>query len=301
MQNNNSESLNINDKSEQIIQRNTVENSIIENNEKNNMGKIYNLEDIITIFKKNNFPETIINKINKDIITAKDRESIYLFEVKKSKKKNKKKANDKDKENKDKNVMKKGRKLKDDDIIGIHKKESSDNIIKKCKAIFFSYLIEYIQNYLNKYKNNYKDEIRLLKLDYLKYINRLKKDIDLELLQKSLKDLASLETSSRYRSNNDKSWNKKIIQQVLEKEKDNVKINNLLNMHFGEWIDCFTYKNDFDDCFEFDGLQLALKNIAEKNDENYFSKLILYLYNYKRWFINKRGRNRDIKLEENKI
>ena len=46
--------------------------------------------------------------------------------------------------------------MKDGDDIGIHKKDSSDNIIKKCKAIFFSCVIKYIQNYKKWAKNKKK-------------------------------------------------------------------------------------------------------------------------------------------------
>ena len=266
-----------------------------EENENNDRKQIYNIQDIISILKKNKFPETIINKINKDIITNKDKESVYLFESRKLKRKYENKNKENLKENKSKNKIKKGRKMKDGDDIGIHKKDSSDNIIKKCKAIFFSCVIKYIQNYINQYKNPNSKEIKLLKLNYSKYVNRLKKDIDLELLEKSLKDLASFETSSRYRSNDDKQWNKKIIDKVYENEKDNIKIMNLLNMSFGEWIDYFTLKNELDKDFEFNELKSTLEKIAKNNNEIYFSRLILYLYNYKRWFKNKKGRNRSNK------
>ena len=266
-----------------------------EENENNDRKQIYNIKDIISILKKNKFPETIINKINKDIITIKDKESVYLFESRKLKRKYENKNKENLKENKSKNKIKKGRKMKDGDDIGIHKKDSSDNIIKKCKAIFFSCVIKYIQKYINQYKNPNSKEIKLLKLNYSKYVNRLKKDIDLELLEKSLKDLASFETSSRYRSNDDKQWNKKIIDKVYENEKDNIKIMNLLNMSFGEWIDYFTLKNELDKDFEFNELKSTLEKIAKNNNEIYFSRLILYLYNYKRWFKNKKGRNRSNK------
>ena len=62
--------------------------------------------------------------------------------------------------------------------------------------------------YLNDNKIKYKEKIKLLKLDYTKYVIRIKKEIELELLDKPLKDLASLEISSRYRANKDKDLNK---------------------------------------------------------------------------------------------
>ena len=81
--------------------------------------------------------------------------------------------------------------------------------------------------------------------------------------------MASFETSSRYRSNDDKQWNKKIIDKVYENEKDNIKIMNLLNMSFGEWIDYFTLKNELDKDFEFNELKSTLEKIAKNNNEMY--------------------------------
>jgi len=48
---------------------------------------------------------------------------------------------------------------------GNHKIDSPDNIIKKCKGIFFTSVIEYIEMFLNKYKKNYEGKINLLTLD----------------------------------------------------------------------------------------------------------------------------------------
>ena len=63
-------------------------------------------------------------------------------------------------------------------------------------------------------------------------------------------------------------------------------------MTFGEWIDIFTLKNKLNNNFEFYGLQNALSNIEETNSDEYFSRFIFYLFNYKRWFYNKKGRHR---------
>ena len=70
-------------------------------------------------------------------------------------------------------------------------------------------------------------------------------------------------------------------------------------MTFEKWINVFTLKNHFD--FKFDGLQKTFEKILEKNnaDDKYFSRLVFYLYNYKKYFENKKGRNRK-KKEENK-
>ena len=37
-----------------------------------------------------------------------------------------------------------------------------------------------------------------------------------------------------------------------------------------------------------------IEKISEDDDEQYLSKFILYMYNYKRWFLNKKGRLKKI-------
>ena len=41
------------------------------------------------------------------------------------------------------------------------------------------------------------------------------------------------------------------------------------------------------------GVEELLKKILEKNDKHYFSIFTLFLYNYKRWFYIKNGRNNE--------
>ena len=214
--------------------------------------------------------------------------SVSLFEIKSKKKRNRNKENEIKEEVKE---LTKGRKSQKDKDEGKHKKYSPDNIIKKIKALFFICVIEYSEQFLNQYKKNYESKIKLLKLDYAKYVNKLKKEVELELLEKPLKDLISLDTSKRYVKFSDKDWNKKIIAKILEKEKNNKEINNLLNLSFNEWIDIFTYKKDFEYNIQFDKLKNYLLKLTENNDDEYITKFIFYLYNYKRWFINKKGRN----------
>ena len=261
--------------------------------ENNNTNTTYNCKNIIKILQKNSYPNTTIKKIKEDAITQKDKESIsiYLFEIKNKKRKRK----NKNKQNviEDKDKTKKGRKTLEDNMKGNHKKDSPDNIIKKIKALFFTSVIKYIEMFLDKYKKNYEGKIKLLTLDYAQYVNRLKKEVDLELLDKPLKDIASLDTSKRYHRINDTYWNKKIIEKIIEKEKDNKEINDLLNMSFNDWIDIFTYKKDWEYNIEYNKLRTFIEELSKDDDEEYFTKFMLYLYNYKRWFTKKAGRNRD--------
>ena len=56
-----------------------------------------------------------------------------------------------------------------------------------------------------------------------------------------LKDFISLEISRKYCE-----FNKEKMKKILKDEKDNEKLNSLLNMTFGEWIDVFTFKKDIE-------------------------------------------------------
>ncbi len=78
-------------------------------------------------------------------------------------------------------------------------------------------------------------------------------------------------------------------------------------MTFGEWFDLFRNKKDIKDIqkeyqqnndIKFDKIEKSfvyvdnlLKKMIKKQDENYFSLFIFYIYNYERWFAIKSPRN----------
>ena len=265
---------------------------------------------IFDILKKINYQTERISKIKGDI-TEKDIKNITLFEVrnkKNKKKKNnrggktKKKVEENAEKNKNKqeikeNKIKRGRKKLDDKNTsqGNHKKDCPDNIIKKIKAFLFTSVIEYVEQYINS--QNIKEKIKLLRLDY-KYINNLKKEDNIRLLNEQLKNIVSFDTSSRYANYQDKSWNKKIIQKILAKNDE--KINSLLNLSFSTWIDIFTYRQKWDNSIQFYKIKNYLEKIQDENDSEYFSKFIFYLFNYQRWFLHKKGRRPKIKQKNGK-
>ena len=149
--------------------------------------------------------------------------------------------------------------------------------------------------------NRKEDEFKLTKLNYEMYVKDLKKENELKLFNTSLGDLASFEASPKNKSKNGNSIsNKSKIEKILKKEKDNDNLINLLNLKFGEWIDIFTLKKQFDRTIEFNGLNNSLEKVRKKNNSSkYLSRFIFLLFNYKRWFINKKGRNEG--LQENNI
>ena len=113
--------------------------------------------------------------------------------------------------------------------------------------------------------------------------------------------MASFEASPKYKSKNENTINNSSkIEKISNKEKGNNKLENLLNLKFGDWLDIFLLKNKFDDNIEFNGLNSSLEKVRKKNNSpKYLSRFVFLLFNYKRWFINKKGRNEG--LQENNI
>ena len=249
------------------------------------LRKPYSLEDIRNILKKNKISEKIIEKV-KDSSTDLDKQNVgyFVVKVKGTRKRNKKKIP----------VIKElkliGRKRKDNNEERKHNKNDTDNIIKKCKAVLFKYIIIYTLEIINELRSNKEENFELLKLSYKKYIDKLKKKDELDLFKMKIKNFVSLETSSKYSVNRDKDFNKKNINKILEEEKDNKELINLLNMSFGDWINVFTLKDNIENSFKFKRLEEALKDISDKNDEEHFSRFIFYLFNYQNYFYNKKGR-----------
>ena len=260
-----------------------------------------NWEDIKKYIKKENgFSEDIVDLIKKYNFSNQFYESLNIFYTNKKRKRNIETVNT---TLETETIVSKGRITtidKNNGKSGKHDKYESDNIIKKCKGTFISYVVENINIYIDKEKKYEK----LLDLDY-SLISKIKKDSDLELLNMKLKDLVSKDISSKYKSKlNEKDYNKNIINKIIQNEDSSEKLMNLLNMTFNEWIDIFTYKIENDYNKEYNLLQAALDKINQKNnnDKEYLLKFIFYLYNYKRWFESKKGRNTDKKSDaENNI
>ena len=177
-----------------------------------------------------------------------------------------------------------------------------DNIIKKIKTKIFEYPVTFLNNILN----NKHSKDKLLKIDY-KYINRLNKEQDLQFLDMSLKELFSKEISPKYITAKIKKFsNKKYIYKILNNQKDNT-ILFAFNMTFRDWLDLFTLKkNLYEIIIKYDysvqdidyeriqnslyGVDNLLNKIMCKNDNEYLSLFIFFLYNYEKWFFEKKGR-----------
>ena len=154
---------------------------------------------------------------------------------------------------------------------------------------------------LRKQKDDLVDLIKFL--DY-KFVDKIKKETELNLLKMPLKEIFSNNISPRY-STLPRDSNRRIIERIIKDEKNNEIIMFALNLTFGEWLDVFTYKKELKDIknFEekkmknlidkFDRIDMLLKEIYQSNySNNYLSYFICLIYNYERWFYIKNGRNR---------
>ena len=228
---------------------------------------------------------------------------------------------------KEKLKKKRGRKNNNDRSDSKHNKESQDNIIKKIKSKLFECILKFINDLLNVIlKNNINNYIhdkvqkeekeRLIKkIDYKKIVDDTKRKNNLNFLKMPLKDLFSNNISSKYKTKS-RNLNKEIINELLIKEKDNDIIMFILNMTFGDWLDLFLYKKEFNDFkdlkMENDKIKIMSDNFERidklleeiynlKFGDNYFSFFVYLIYNYERWFSIKKGRKRknNNKIEKN--
>ena len=185
-----------------------------------------------------------------------------------------------------------------------HNRYHGDNIIKKIKAKLFDYCLNFINKMINK---NNESSIKILKIDYKKYIDQLEKKKNLGLFEMTLKDLFSLDVSRKFSTKN-KDYNKELINEILEqrvKVEDFDTIIFLFKMTFSDWIEIFTYKkpilsliNEYNASNvnynkiqkNFIGVNHLLNKISGKYDCKYYILFLLYLFNFQRWFYIKRKR-----------
>lgn len=193
------------------------------------------------------------------------------------------------KNDKDDQHKKRGKTKKSKSIIK-HDKMSSDNILKKIKAVLLN---KYIINFLNEIINFKLKKYKLLKLDY-RYINELKKENELKYFKMSLKEIFSMDISTKY-SKFGKDYNKKIIDQIINKDDS---INFIFNLTYNDFIDLFTHKKKIEDikvfninldnkCYEeikkyIPKVESFYSELKGKNDIKYPTLVIFYLFNLER-------------------
>ena len=304
-----------------ILDKTIVFSKIIKKVEKEGIDDVpmqYTFEMINPIIQQLNIPSHVKKKIFMD--SNLNKIETHMNDIALSGKKRRRRRKEKIILDDDKVFQKVGRKKQDDFTKRKHDKNSADNIIKKLKLKFFEYSLRFLNNILNAYLDKTKiieytrflrkdikieDETQnLIKfLDY-KFVDKIKKETDLQLLKSPLKDIFSNDISPKY-STLSRDSNKKMIERILEEQKDNLNIMFAFNLTFEEWIEIFTFKKELKSFIildkdkmkdlndKFIKLDKLILEIYDKNyTNNYLSYFISYAFNYKRWFIMKRGRNR---------
>ena len=284
-----------------------------QNNEESHEPELYTSKDILSIFNKqsnkNIFKEILENlKFSEDIeydlqLTTKKRLR-FDFDYNKLILKLDESSKNDEKKNK------KGRKTNGNNKRETHDKNHPDNIIKKVKVAIFNYSLYFLNNLL---KENFRYKVELLKLNY-KFVNRMKKEQELEFLNMSLKDLFSKEISPKYinKNNVDEDYNKGMIEQILKDADDTILFAFAFNMTLREWLDIFTLKKSVKDIINENNNNMDCQNKIEKiekslvtvdkllneinkknnNDKDYMARFIFGLYNYERWFHLKKCRKK---------
>ena len=166
------------------------------------------------------------------------------------------------------------------------------------------------KNYLkNRKKKGSYDLIKNLDYTFIKNIKKIK---EISLLSTPLKDIFSNNISRKFKAY-PTNLNKQIINQIIKEESNNAIIMKAFNLTFREWIDIFTYKKDLKSIIEFgeetaenldekfDHIDKLILDIYEKyQDTKYLFYFISYIYNYERWFLIKKERNRNYKKVKEK-
>ena len=149
----------------------------ISDNSNIKIPKSYTYEDIRKKIKEKSNEPMILDNFKKDEIIEKYENVMNLFD--KNLLQNKRNRS-KNKGNENVVPFTRGRKKKGDNTKRKHDKYSIDNLMKKIKTNLLEIVIEFINKIVNKNKEE-SQKILFKKIDY-KYINQMKQDIDIKLL-----------------------------------------------------------------------------------------------------------------------
>ena len=161
--------------------------------------------------------------------------------------------------------------------------------LDKCKDVIISY-IEKTKIKKQKEKEKEKGNEIIKPLDYNIFVNQTSKRENVKFLDMPLKQFLSQDISCKY-STYSKKANKIIIEEIL-KNHYNEAIGFIFNLKLSDWLDVFLKKKEFSDFKEFKSniavtmnvrVDELLKKIYDKErDKNFFSRFILYMYNFER-------------------
>jgi len=221
-----------------------------------------------------------------------------------------------------KNKFKAGRKLKNDVSIRTHNKYSYDNLVDKIKNMINTSLILFCNKVIKAiYENNTKIKLNftdgelpkkastkkvIKEIDKNFIVNKKKGNEILELLNMTVKDYLCNKISSKY-SKIPSEYNELIINQLLLDD-NNKDIFDFLfnNLRIEDYLNIFLNQKEFKDIMNYDRLNEDQKQILNNNnvsicnylekiyikDECYFQCLVILIYNFRRYLMNKERRNR---------
>ena len=182
-----------------------------------------------------------------------------------------------------------------------HNRFTDDNLIRKIKSTTINALITYINRIIDKtYKNNFElfsdyNKMELLKNNYSQVIQS-KADYNKDFLYKSLKDIFSVDITTKYKQYNH-DHNKILINNLLN-QKDEQKRNlftKLFNLTFLECIEHIRGTKYIMELSLYNGVSI-LKDICKikkfEKDNDYTEKFKYYILNFEKIIKIKKVRNR---------
>ena len=206
-------------------------------------------------------------------------------------------------EKKNKNMLqkKRGRKKRTDKSKGNHNKNSEYNMITKIKIAIFQYAIDIINQNLPENKE-------IFKLEH-KVIRNLQKDLNIQMFDKTLKNLfLEINKSEKFKKIEYKDNNKKIIGEIDEGIIERERVKKILNLTFFELLEIFRKKKEEilsdkrleelnllvgNEKEKESGYERFINKLKEEKESvNYISKIFNLIFNYKNWFESKIGRKK---------
>ena len=207
---------------------------------------------------------------------------------------------------KEKNILTQNKKAKIEEIKNnnesTHNKYADDNIMRKCKFIILSQIMNFINVKIKEKYNHigYGTKIKQLKKINKSQVTNIKVDYNIKFMNKQLKDIFSENISKRY-TRFPLNKNEKLINELIN-EKDNEKkeyFNNLFSLTFSDCLNHFIGQKfvpilkDLELFKEIINDSKKLKKInVDINDKEYIEELRNYIENYEDILRSKKSRKR---------
>ena len=174
----------------------------------------------------------------------------------------------------------------------VHNKFSDDNLRKKLKTSFHSYIIDLLNNLI---KENFKES----RMKFIKINARITKDITIEynrkLFKKKIKDIIINETNKYINKNNNKECIK-----FIEAQKDNENIIKILNMTYKELFIDYYLNNFKSDNYNTKSFGEQKEKLLKKYGKEYLDKFVENAHNFIDFFEYSKNR-KPRKVKENKF